>query len=79
MVRGAWDSLKVPSAMYVTLISVEVWFQPTAYTAGEATGTITVTIKTNLAGGPEDGSVVFTTVNGSATGKNRTSSDQRSL
>ncbi|CAI8033561.1 FRAS1-related extracellular matrix protein 2, partial [Geodia barretti] len=46
---------------------VEVWFQPTAYTAGEATGTITVTIKTNLAGGPEDGSVVFTTVNGSAT------------
>ncbi|CAI8033563.1 Extracellular matrix protein 3, partial [Geodia barretti] len=46
---------------------IRVWFEPSSYTVNEDAGTVTLTIRTNFAGGPPPGSVTFTTVNGTAT------------
>ena len=46
----------------------EVWFEPYSYTVNEAAGTVTLTIRTNIAGGPPVGSVRFGTMDGTATG-----------
>ena len=47
-------------------ILVQVWFEPSSYTVNEDAGTVTLTVRTNLAGGPPPGSVRFTTTDGSA-------------
>ena len=46
-----------------------MWFEPTAYTVNEDAGTVTLTIKTNVPGGPSDGGVEFYTEDGTAIGK----------
>ena len=46
----------------------QVWFDPVAYIVNEDAGTVTLTINTNIAGGPPDGDVVFSTDDGTALG-----------
>ena len=53
---------------YIVIIA-RVWFEPTSYTGNEDAGTVTLTIKTNVPGGPSDGGVEFYTEDGTATGK----------
>ena len=45
-----------------------MWFEPTVYTVNEDTGTVTLTIKTNVPGGPSDGGVQFHTEDDTASG-----------
>ena len=49
-------------------VAIQVWFDPTSYVVNENAGTATLTIRTNIAGGPPDGQVRFNTVDGTATG-----------
>ena len=46
-----------------------MWFEPTSYTVDESDGTVTLTIMTNVPGGPSNGEVAFYTFNGTATSK----------
>ena len=48
--------------------TVQVWFEPISYTVSEDAGTVTLTIKTNVPGGPSDGGVEFYTEDGTASG-----------
>lgn len=49
-------------------VTPTVFFDPTSYNVNENAGTVTLTIRTNVPGGPDDGAVVFYTEDGSATG-----------
>ena len=49
-------------------VAIQVWFDPVSYTVDENAGTVTLTIRTNIAGGPPAGSVLFNTENGTALG-----------
>ena len=51
------------------LFLARVWFDPTSYVVMEDAGTVTLTIMTNVLGGPLNGIVLFTTENGTATSK----------
>ena len=46
-----------------------MWFEPSSYTVNESVGTVALTIRTNVAGGPPVGSVRFGTSDGTAIGK----------
>ena len=46
-----------------------VYFDKSSYVAHEEDGSVTLAVRTNVAGGPANGSVVFFTEDGSATGK----------
>ena len=50
---------------------MEVWFDPVNYVINEDAGTVTLTVMTNIAGGPADGSVRFHTAQGTAIGENK--------
>ena len=50
-------------------VPIQVWFDPASYTVNENAGTATLTIRTNIAGGPSAGSVLFNTADGTALGK----------
>ena len=45
---------------------VRVWFEPSSYTVDESSGTVTLIVRTNVPGGPPDGSVEFYTVDDTA-------------
>lgn len=49
-------------------VTPDVFFDPTSYTVDENAGVATLTVRTNIAGGPDDGAVQFYTENGSAIG-----------
>ena len=46
-----------------------VYFDRTSYVAHEEDGSVTLVVRTNVAGGPGNSSVVFFTEDSSATGK----------
>ena len=46
-----------------------MFFEPTSYTVDESAGVATLTIGTNVPGGPQDGAVQFYTEDGLATGE----------
>ena len=52
----------------MTDVTPGVFFDPTSYTVNEDTGVATLTVRTNVPGGPVDGAVQFYTEDGSATG-----------
>ena len=45
-----------------------MFFEPTSYTVNENAGTVTLTVQTDVPGGPQSGAVQFYTESGSATG-----------
>ena len=45
-----------------------MFFEPTSYTVDENAGTVTLTVQTDVPGGPQSGAVQFYTERGSATG-----------
>lgn len=51
-------------------VPIEVWFEPSSYTVNEVEGIVTLTIRTNVAGGPPPDSVIFSTSDGTAIGSN---------
>ena len=52
----------------ITGITPNVFFGPTMYSVNENDGTVTLTVQTDVAGGPQSGAVQFYTESGSATG-----------
>ena len=50
------------------VITARVWFELTSYTVNEDAGTVTLTIKTNVPGGPSDGDVEFYTEDDTTSG-----------
>ena len=45
-----------------------MFFEPTSYIVNENAGTVTLTVQTDVPGGPQSGAVQFYTESGSATG-----------
>ena len=58
----------VPDPCICDEVPIQVWFDPTSYVVNEDAGTVTLTIRTNIAGGPPDGAVRFNTADGTAIG-----------
>ena len=50
-------------------VTPDVFFDPTSYTVNEDVGVATLTIRTNVLGGPPNGAVEFYTEGGTATGE----------
>ena len=57
---------------YVTAGVLVVYFDQTSHTTHEGDGSVTLVLRTNVAGGPPNGSVVFYTEDSSATGMHST-------
>ena len=61
-------SLSYPVYYLAIDVTPGVFFDPTSYTVDEDAGVATLTVRTNVPGGPVDGAVQFYTEDGSATG-----------